>query len=87
MLKISALGTQSEHVTLQLEGQVVNDWVEELRRHCEETLSLGVRLTLDLAGVTFVDQNGILFLMSLPSRQVDLVRPQLYVAELLKRLR
>jgi ABC-type transporter Mla MlaB component len=85
MLKISLVELQLAHVTLQLEGQVIKDWVEELRKQCEDTLSLGNRLTLDLAGVTFVDPNGVVFLMSLLSRQVDLVQPQLYVAELLKR--
>jgi len=85
MLKISVVGSQSKRVTLRLEGQVISDWVEELRKHCEGTLSLGYRLTLDLAGVTFIDRDGVLFLMSLASRQVVLVRPQLYVAELLKR--
>jgi len=85
MLKITIVKLQAAHITLQLEGQVINDWVEELRKHCEDTLNLGNRLTIDLAGVTFVDRNGVVFLLSLRSRRVALVRPQLYVAELLKR--
>ena len=60
-------------------------WVEELRRSCDmHGLGDGVRLTLDLADVPFVDATGIEFLKTLRGRCVTLLDPSSFVAEQLK---
>ena len=60
-------------------------WVEELRRTCElQALSDGIRLTLDLADVSFVDAAGIELLKELRIRCVMLLSPSSFVAEQLK---
>ncbi len=59
MLRISVVQSSSQAMTLHIEGDVRGRWIEELRRSCEEALSRGTQLTLDLAGVSFIDGEGI----------------------------
>ncbi len=56
---ISVVQSSSQAVTLHIEGDVRGRWIEELRRSCEEALFRGTQLTLDLAGVSFMDGKGI----------------------------
>ena len=85
MLRITVVESSSEAVKLRVEGRVTDRWVEELRRSCDvHALYDGIRLTLDLADVSFVDTAGIEFLKKLRSRCVTLLRPSPFVAEQLK---
>ena len=60
-------------------------WVEELRRTCDlHALNDGIRLTLDLADVSFADAAGIELLKELRMRLVTLLSPSSLVAEQLK---
>jgi anti-anti-sigma regulatory factor len=59
MLKIEVAERRREQVTVHLEGQMVGPWVDEVRRTCEPFLGNGHTLTLDFAGVSFVDRDGI----------------------------
>ena len=86
MLRISVVRSSSQAVTLQIEGDVKGRWVEELRRSCEEALSRGTQLTLDLAGVSFIDLEGIALFRALLNRRVALTRPSSFAAEQLKDL-
>ena len=68
-----------------MEGRVAGRWAEELRESCElQALSDGIRLTLDLADVSFVDAAGIELLKELRRRCVTLLHPSPFVAEQLK---
>ncbi len=85
MLRVTVVESSSEMVRLRVEGRVAAGWVEELRRSCEvHALSDGIRLTLDLADVSFVDTAGIEFLKELRVRCVTLLNPSPFVAEQLK---
>jgi len=85
MLRITVVESSSEAVKLRVEGRVTDRWVEELRRSCDvHALYDGIRLTLDLADVSFVDTAGIEFLKELRSRCVTLLSPSPFVAEQLK---
>ncbi len=85
MLRITLVESSSEAVRLRLEGRVTGRWVEELWRACIiHGLSDGMRLTLDLADVSFVDAAGIDLLKELRSRCVTLLNPLSFVAEQLK---
>ena len=85
MLRILAEGLPDQDVTLRLDGLVAGRWVEVLRESCEVALNRGVRLTLDLANVSFVDREGGALLRSLRERQVDVVNASLFVAEQIRR--
>jgi anti-anti-sigma regulatory factor len=85
MLRITVVESSSKAVRLRVEGRVTSRWVEELRISCDaHALSEGIRLTLDLADVSFVDAAGIEFLKELRARCVTLLSPSPFVAEQLK---
>lgn len=77
--------SSSNGVRLRVEGRLMGRWVEELRRTCDlHALSDGIRLTLDLADVSFADAAGIELLKELRIRLVTLLGPSSLVAEQLK---
>jgi anti-anti-sigma regulatory factor len=85
MLKITVVESSSEAVRLRAEGRLTGGWVDELRRTCDlHALSNGIRLTLDLADVSFADAAGIELLKELRIRLVTLLSPSSLVAEQLK---
>lgn len=85
MLKITVVESSSEAVRLRVEGRVTDRWVEELRSTCDLHAPDGmIRLTLDLANVSFVDAAGIELLKQLRIHCVTLLSPSSFVAEQLK---
>jgi anti-anti-sigma regulatory factor len=85
MLRITVVESSSEAVRLRVEGRLTGAWVEELRRACEvHALCDEIRLTLDLADVSFVDAAGIELFKELRSCCVALLSPSPFVAEQLK---
>ena len=84
MLKISQIGPTNHAVTLRLEGRVVGPWVMELQKSCEEVLTEGRTLKLDLAELEFMDVHGVALLSSLRSRGVSLLECPPFAAEQLK---
>jgi len=88
MLRITVVESSSETVRLRVEGRVTGGWVAELRRACElHALSDDIRLTLDLADVSFVDAAGIELFKELRSLCVKLLSPSPFVFEQLKGVR
>jgi ABC-type transporter Mla MlaB component len=83
MMRISVVQSSSQAVTLRLEGEVKGGWVAELRQSCEGVLSEGAELALDLAGVSFINQDGIALFHTLKDRNVILKNASPFVAELL----
>jgi hypothetical protein len=73
-----------ETPVLDLEGQVVGPWVEELHRVCEPILARGAGLSLDLSSVSFISREGVALLRRLRDRQTRLVNCSRFVAEQLK---
>jgi len=84
MLRITALSSPSQAVTLRLEGQIVGRWVEELKRSCEELRANGDGMVLDLVNVSFIDTDGLALLGELKHRKVSLVNASPFITELLK---
>ncbi len=84
MLRISQAGKANHSVTLRLEGQFVRPWVREARETCEKFLGEGCTVRLDLAEVSFVDQDGVKFLANLISKGVTLIDCSLFVEEQLR---
>jgi anti-anti-sigma regulatory factor len=84
-MKITVVESSRNGVRLRVEGRLTGRWVEELRSTCElHALSDGVRLTLDLADISFADAAGIELLKELRIRLVTLLNPSSLVAEQLK---
>ncbi len=83
MLKIVAMESPAGGTVLNLEGQIIGPWVEELRRTCDGLVENGV-MTLDLARVSFVERRGLDLLRALAARGVRLRRCSAFVAEQLK---
>jgi anti-anti-sigma regulatory factor len=84
-MRITVVESSSKAVRLRVEGRLTGRWVEELRRTCDlQALNDGIRLTLDLADVSFADAAGIELLKELRIRLVILLGPSSLVAEQLK---
>jgi ABC-type transporter Mla MlaB component len=83
MMRISVVQSSSQTVVLSLEGEVKGGWVAELNQSCEKVLSQGIVLTLDLAGVSFIDRDGIALFHKLQDRAVAIRNASYFVAELL----
>jgi hypothetical protein len=81
MMRISVVQSSGQTITLRVEGEVKGRWVEELRRMCEESLSRGPQLILDLAGMSLIDVDGIALFRVLTDRNVVLANPSLFIAE------
>ncbi len=59
-------------VTLKLEGQLLGDWVSVLEKECRNILQEQKELTLEMAGVTYVNQRGVELLRRLAAEKVEL---------------
>ena len=85
MLRVTVVESSRSSVTLRVEGRITGSSVEELRTACEvHTFADEVKLSLELADVSFADAPGILLLKELGSRGVCLTRANPFVAEQLK---
>lgn len=86
MLRIEQDTTVEGGAAFRLEGQIAGPWVEALRATCFAAFARGTTpLRLDLAGVTFIDPEGLELLGNLWDRVV-VIRSSLFAAEQLKRL-
>jgi anti-anti-sigma regulatory factor len=67
-----------------LEGEVSGRWVEELRQSCEQLLTPGSHLILDLTDVSFIDLDGVALCRHLQKRHVTFLHGSPFVTEQLK---
>ena len=86
MLRIMRCELSREEAILRLEGRIIGPWIDQLERLCEEMLARGVSLTLDLAEVDFVEQDGARLLRALVGSGVALPNCPAFVSEQLKAL-
>lgn len=86
MLRIEVLHGDGDRATLSLEGRIIGPWVEELRQICDRILATGVTLSLDLAEVAFVEQDGAWLLKRLVDSGVTVVTCPPFVREQLAAL-
>ncbi len=88
MLRITVTDSTASSKEMKLEGRVTGATVPELRRLCQAALAHegGGRLTLDLADVSFIDDEGIGLFRTLGSHNVEVTRCSPFVAELLKEI-
>jgi len=69
---------------LRLEGRIVGPWTDEVRAACERALATSADVTLDLAGVDFVDRPAASLLLELRARGARLVNASPFLTELLR---
>ena len=85
MLRITVVESSKIDVTLRVEGRITGPWVEELRTACNvHTFPDEVRLSLELADISFADEAGIALLRELRSRGVGFIHTTPFLAEQLK---
>ena len=90
MLKISPLllTDARDGNVFKVEGHAVGQWVEELRRVCDEALaadgSPSHNLVLDLDGLSFLDAAGCSLFRELAARNVRFTNCSVFIAEQLK---
>jgi len=58
-LRITRKKGSRSRATLVLEGKVAAEWAVLLERECSDLLRSRLAVSLDLAGVTFVDRAGV----------------------------
>ena len=80
MLRITRQSPTNGRPVLVLEGRLVGPWVGELRRTVAE---LDGGKSVDLAGVTFADAEGVAALRALRSTGTDLVGASGFLAALI----
>jgi anti-anti-sigma regulatory factor len=85
MLKITRVVQSDQEIALQLDGSVTGQWIGLLRESAESVLDEGLRLTLDLENICFIDCEGLALIKNLMGRGVRQVNAPLFVAEQLKR--
>lgn len=84
MLRISEIELTEDAATLRLEGRVVGRLVTEVENACEQHLSKGHRLRLDLGDLAFADRAAIALLQELRRRGVALTNCSPFLNEELK---
>lgn len=80
ILKISVAKSSSQNEVLRLEGHLGGPWVDELWHSCCYAMAAGKRLTLDLAGVSFVSRDGVRLLKKLQQDEVEVANCSPFVA-------
>ena len=82
MLKISEIPNRSgERPTWRLEGRIIGPWVVELVRVCDVSLANVGTVALDLAEVSYADEQGVAALVCLARRGATLLNVTPFVRE------
>jgi anti-anti-sigma regulatory factor len=87
MLKITSTVLSQQETALRLDGRVAGQWVALLRESAESALAGGVKLTIDLKNISFIDCEGIVLLKALIKRGVDPINAPLFVNEQINKCR
>lgn len=84
MLRITSQPAAPGNLCLRLEGRLIGPWVAELQTAIYQPDTNAQRVELDLAAVSFVDDEGLALLQSLLSQGVALRRVTPFIQELLR---
>jgi hypothetical protein len=83
MLRITRVEGENSMPTLKLEGKLLEPWIAELQRVSTPANGSEGRGSLDLSGLTYVDQAGSRALKGLLDRGYTVSACSRFVAELL----
>jgi len=84
MLRISQPPSPDDRALLVLEGRLIGPWVAELRGAAAAAAGGARKLDLDLAGVTFADEEGVAALRALRQDGVRLMAASGFLTALLR---
>ncbi len=84
MLRLTRLQDPTHGITIKVEGQIVAEWGAFLEQECLPLREIGAPVSIDLAGVHFVDTRGIETLQRLAAARFKLVHCPPLVDELLR---
>lgn len=79
MLRITSVQEDEKHCRLRLCGQFTGEYVSELERALVNESSTFQTVALDLANVTFVDREAMMFLCGARSRNIPIENIPSYV--------
>jgi hypothetical protein len=85
MLKITTAALSEQETRLRLDGRVAGQWVGLLRDSAEAALAEGLKLTIDLQNISFIDCEGIVLLKTLIERGVIPINAPLFVTEQIRK--
>jgi ABC-type transporter Mla MlaB component len=84
MLRITTLNADGSPAIVKLEGKLLEPWISELQEACRAARKQDVSMTLDLAGLSYIDTPGTIALRDLIRRGVSVTGCTPLVSELLK---
>ena len=83
-LRITRVRGTRSRANLKLEGRVVAEWAALLESECLELLRSRGAVSLDLAGVSFVDRTGVEVLGRLSRAGIEIHCPSRLIASVLE---
>ena len=78
MLKITKVVQSDREYILQLDGSISGQWIELLRESAASVLAEGLRLTLDLKNICFIDGEGLVHRALLEQHGLPQRKPQFH---------
>ncbi len=82
MLRIEEKKTGNKSTTLKLDGKIEALYVNELRVICNKLMKNG-RLTLDLEGVSYIDEESVDMFAMLANKKVKIINCSPFISLLL----
>ena len=79
MLKITTVQENEQSCRIRLCGEFTSEYVAELQRSVAELPSSAIGIILDMANVTFVDREAMVFLCAARSRNIHIENVPSYV--------
>jgi hypothetical protein len=85
VLKITLLSRKGRVLTIKLEGEILEPWVDAVRDACTNRDCRSKHRCLDLVAVTYVDVAGLQLLRDLIKEGVEIAACSSFLGELLHR--
>ena len=83
MLRITTIKKNGSPIQLKLEGKIFAEWVTLLEQECRTWIDQEQHVVLDMAHVTYMDDQGVMMIRSLPDRYITLMNRSDFIEELL----
>src|SRR5262245_61698641 len=72
MLRILRVESEGGRFLLDLQGRIAGEWIDLLEGECTDAIRSGLRVALDLTGVTFIGRSGLEALRRLRAAGVEI---------------
>jgi hypothetical protein len=81
MLKISTIERMYGTMKIRIDGQIGGEGVELLQKTCRTYLDQGLKLSVDLQNVSFMDREGTAMIQKLMQYKVEFTNASPFIAE------